>query len=198
VSILDASSGAAGAASLTDMQLAWREWFEQRQRGQEYVQKTNSEPRVDARTEWEAAAADEDDQQDDTETELQPSEPPAERYEERSVQEEYEEGGEEPVRPIPIHRMSSSEAARELMEAAEEPEARIIRERVIPARRTAQAAPSRAGGGISLIGALLLTIIGLAALAIGFLSSGVLDNFLETRGLGNPIPAFISGEMVIE
>ena len=184
--------------TLTDMQAAWREWFERKQQALET-------PELEA-------------PEEDSEAEDQDDEEEIEEMEEESVE------TEEEVTEIPLHRIrpaapepvaapvvapmadivpnTASKAAYTTEYAAPQaPEARIVHERVITrtatsTRRAKKAAARTQRGTQKGTNAPMIAIligVSIIAIAIGYIGSGFADKYLEIFGSNNPAINFLVG-----
>lgn len=193
--------------TLTDMQAAWREWFERKQQDLQTPEIESPEV-IDRRSEEAVAVEAENEPQEayveETEEEtsvplhriedetvyFEPVREPEAAKSMRSPAYEPEEGAE----PIAIHAVRSAyyhEIAAPIPTAARkvaEPEARIVSERVIT-KRTEGRRGRRSNAPIvaALIG------VSVIAIAVAVIGSGKADRYLKTTAADNPIINFLVG-----
>jgi hypothetical protein len=177
--------------TLTDMQEAWKEWFERKQSG---VEAPENAPVQEEEEQEEDVIEDEDKEVEEEEAVAIPL---------HHISEEQEIEEEEP-QPVPIRPVYPQEVApvvhtpapryveptRYTPERREEQvtlDARIITERIVtkkPGRRTRKShAPAIA----------LLLSLSLCVVAITIIGTGYADNYLKTLGDENPVVNFIHG-----
>ncbi len=191
--------------TLTDMQAAWKEWFERKQ---------------------EAAEAPEEDMEEESEEDevavpLHRMDEPEEDEEEYAADTEDDEEGE----PIAIHALEKPAAAVSAPAEArstaparydwehahpQAPEARIVEERIIrraPASWTAPAKPQRTQGTSRAAArasrrsnapvVALLVGISVVVLAVTYIGSGFADPYLKTLGFENPVLDYLVGTRTV-
>jgi len=201
--------------TLTDMQAAWREWFERKQEAAEEVEIHQIQ---------EDAAGDTEEDEPEMEQEM----------EEAGEIDEIDETGQEiegETTEIPLHRIhpaapephirpveAPAAPAQRVMEvqkapvkaayaseyaASQAPEARIVHERVVRragtapagirgARRAEKAAARAQKGGNAPMVAVLIGV-SIIAVAVGYIGSGLADRYLEIFGSNNPVINFLVG-----
>lgn len=172
--------------TLTDMQEAWKEWFERKQSG---VEAPESAPAQEIEAEEEIVETEEESPEED-----------AVAIPLHHIAEEQEQDEEEP-QPVPIRPVYPQETApvaapryveptRYRPELREEqvPDARIITERIVTKKRSGK----RVRRSHAPIVALLLSL-SLCVIAVTVIGTGYADNYLQTLGDENPIVNFIHG-----
>jgi len=182
-------------ATLTDMQAAWREWFDKKRVEQFETPEIESPEVIDARNEaqevrieapvatYEAPEAPQEEYVAEEEAEVTI---PLHRIEEAPVAvDEIEQAYEEEI--VPIHRVAAAQPE----QAPVRHEARIVREQII--RKGTRRAKNRSYTPI----VALLVALSMLSVAIAVLGSGIAGNYVDSLAGKNAITQYLVGERVL-
>lgn len=201
--------------TLTDMQAAWREWFDKKRAEQDEMPEIESPEGIDARSEARADEISTFYETVEANIEEEAVAIPLHRID-ADAEDEIEEA-DEPVyeAPVAIHRVVSepsgtpSYAAQPVTafqptytvpvadrpyEPVREPEARIVREQIV--RKGSKSARRQRTGSNAPITALFIAI-SIVSIAIAVIGSGFAGNYLTTLAGENAITRYLVGERVL-